>query len=158
MVEWNDGISADEVLLPYNDVERLHRCLWRATVQFLCRRRRKRKTQELRNEKERLFSSHYLIQLCARPASPPPSGKKYYFATVRGLAKSPPTVHSNCSEAVYFAARTLLLGDLRSTFLRSVVIFVKYRKASTRTILPNFIDNCRDSVVFAFWRPQQRRH
>lgn len=62
-MEWNDGISADEVLLPYNDVERLHRRLWRATDQFLCRRRRKRKTQELRNEKERLFSSHYLIAL-----------------------------------------------------------------------------------------------
>ena len=39
----------------------------------------------------------------------------------------------------------------RSTF-RSVVIFVKYREVSTRTILPNFIGNCGDSVVFAFWR------
>ena len=42
-------------------------------------------------------------------------------------------------------------------FLRSGVIFVKYREVSTRTILLNFISNCRDSVVFAFWRPQQLR-
>jgi len=37
----------------------------------------------------------------------------------------------------------------RSAFPRSVVIFVKYREVSTRTILQNFIGNCRDSVVFA---------
>ena len=43
----------------------------------------------------------------------------------------------------------------RSAFLRSVVIFVKYREVSTRTILPNFIDNCRNGFVFAFWRPQR---
>ena len=30
---------------------------------------------------------------------------------------------------------------------RSVVIFVKYRKVSTRTILLNFISHCRDSVA-----------
>jgi len=33
----------------------------------------------------------------------------------------------------------------RPAFLRSVVIFVKYREVSTRTILPNFISHCRDS-------------
>jgi len=45
------------------------------------------------------------------------------------------------------------LQTSQSAFLRSVAIFVKYRKVSTRTILPNFISNCRDSVVFAFWWP-----
>jgi hypothetical protein len=30
---------------------------------------------------------------------------------------------------------------------RSVVIFVKYREISTRTILPNFIGHCKDSVA-----------
>ena len=30
--------------------------------------------------------------------------------------------------------------------LHSVAIFVKYREVSTRTILPNFICHCRDSV------------
>jgi hypothetical protein len=54
---------------------------------------------------------------------------------------------------VCLATRTLLLA----AFLRSVVIFVKYREVPTRTVLPNFIGNCRDSVIFAFWRPQQRR-
>jgi hypothetical protein len=46
---------------------------------------------------------------------------KIHFAKVRGPAKSPPTVHSNCSEAVYLAARTC---GQRPAFLRSVVIFV----------------------------------
>ena len=50
------------------------------------------------------------------------------------------TVHSNCSEAVCLVARTFTTS----------VIFVKYREVPTRTILPNFIGNCRDSVVFAF--------
>ena len=45
----------------------------------------------------------------------------------------------------------------RSVF-HSVVIFVKYREVSTRTILPCFIGNYRDSVVFAFWwRRGQKR-
>ena len=43
----------------------------------------------------------------------------------------------------------------RSAFLRSVVIFVEYREASTCTISPNFIRNWRNSFVFAFWRPQR---
>ena len=30
--------------------------------------------------------------------------------------------------------------------LHSVAIFVKYREVPTRTILPNFIGHCRDSV------------
>jgi len=64
----------------------------------------------------------------------------------------PPTVDSNCSEAVCLAARTL-----RSTF-RIVMIFVKYREVSTRTLLPNFIGNCKDSIVFTFWqRHRQKR-
>ena len=40
---------------------------------------------------------------------PPPLAKKY-FATVRGLAKSPPTVHSNCSERMCLYARTFLVA------------------------------------------------
>ena len=91
--------------------------------------------------------------------------KVYYNSTTTGLgmtsftpfrkilirytpnsARSPPTVCSNCSERAY----------LQSAFLRSVMIFVKYREVSTHTILPNFIVNYRDSVVFAFWRPQRR--
>ena len=39
----------------------------------------------------------------------------------------------------------------RSAFVRSVVIFVKYHKVSTHIILPNFIGNCKDSVIFIFW-------
>jgi len=54
-----------------------------------------------------------------------PPLKKKNFATVREPAKSPPTVHSNFSEAVCLAART---SGQRSAFLRSVVIFVKYRE------------------------------
>ena len=38
----------------------------------------------------------------------------------------------------------------RSAFLCGVVVFVKYHQISTRTIMPKFIGNCRDSVVFAF--------
>ena len=42
--------------------------------------------------------------------------------------------------------------------LRSVIIFIKYYKVSTHIILLDFIDNCRDSVVFAFWlRHRQKR-
>jgi len=40
----------------------------------------------------------------------PPSGKKYYFATVRGLAKSLLTVYSNCSERMCLHARTFLVA------------------------------------------------
>ena len=39
----------------------------------------------------------------------------------------------------YLAARTLLLADLRSVFLYSVAIFIKYYKVPTRTILLNQI-------------------
>jgi hypothetical protein len=69
---------------------------------------------------------------------PPPFGEgSKILNSVRAsnLAWLPPTVHSNCSEAVCLAARTLLL---------------QCREVSTPTILPNFICNCRDSVVFAF--------
>ena len=45
----------------------------------------------------------------------------------------------------------------RSAFLCSVVIFVKYREVSTRTTLPNFIGNWRDSIVFAFWQSIGKR-
>ena len=72
-----------------------------------------------------------------------PPSEKYYFASVRGLAR-------NCSER---PCRTLLLADF--AILHSIAIFVKYRKVSTHTILPNFIGNCRNSFVFVFWRPQQ---
>lgn len=60
-----------------------------------------------------------------------PPLEKYFFASVRGLAR-------NHSERPCLAARTLLLADF--AILRSVVIFVKYCEVSTRTILPNFID------------------
>ena len=40
----------------------------------------------------------------------------------------------------------------RSAFLRSIMIFVKYREVSTHITLPNFIGNYRDSIVFAFGR------
>ena len=50
-----------------------------------------------------------------------------------------------------------MLGCRNLRDLRSIVIFVKYREVFTRTVLPNFVGNCRDSVVFAFWRPQRRR-
>ena len=40
----------------------------------------------------------------------------------------------------------------RLAFLRSVVIFVKYHEVFTRTTLPNFIGNYRNSIVFAFWQ------
>ena len=49
-------------------------------------------------------------------------------------------------------ARTFAIG-----LLRSIVIFVKYLEVSTRTILPNFIGNCRDSVVFVFWRRRRQK-
>jgi hypothetical protein len=56
-----------------------------------------------------------------------------------------PAVHSNCSEAVCLAARTLLLA----AFLRSVVIFVKYREISTRTILLNFITLSAETALYS---------
>jgi len=74
-----------------------------------------------------------IVQWCARPASTPPL-EKYYFASVRDLAKSPPTVYSNCSEAIYLAIRTFTSGGLKAVFLHSVIIFVKYPKVSTYTI------------------------
>ena len=61
----------------------------------------------------------------------------------------PLAIHSNCSEAVCLAARTLLLADLRSAFLRSVVIFVKYREVSTRTVLPNSIDLSAETALYS---------
>ena len=51
----------------------------------------------------------------------------------------------------------LLQEPSRSAFLCSAMIFVKYREVSTRTILPNFIGNCRDSVVFAFWQTYEQK-
>lgn len=38
------------------------------------------------------------------------STAKIYFATVRGLAKSPLTVYSNCSERICLHARTFLVA------------------------------------------------
>ena len=76
--------------------------------------------------------------MCTTSFHPPPFGEGSKFLnSVRAsnLAWLPPTVYSNCSEAVCLAARTLLL---------------RCREVSTPTILPNFICNCRDSVVFAF--------
>ena len=52
------------------------------------------------------------------------------------------------SERLCLAARTSAVRDWSST---DVVIFVKYREVFSRTIMPNFIGHCRDSVVFAFW-------
>jgi hypothetical protein len=70
--------------------------------------------------------------MCTTSFHPPL--EKYYFASARELAKSPPTVHSNCSEAICLAVRTFLSSGLEATFLRSVIIFVKYPKVSTYTI------------------------
>ena len=49
------------------------------------------------------------------------------------------------------AARTFAIG------LYTIVIFVKYREVSTHTILLDFINNCRDSVAFAFWRRHREK-
>ena len=59
-------------------------------------------------------------------------------ARASNLAWLPPTVYSNCSEAIYLAART-----------RSVVIFIKYREVSTYMILPNFIDFSTETVLYS---------
>ena len=83
--------------------------------------------------------------MCTTSFHPPL--KKYYFASARELAKLPPTVHSNCSEAVCLAARTFATG---------IVIFIKYRKVSTYIILLNLIGNYRGSVVFAKERRRKR--
>src|ERR1700723_200782 len=76
---------------------------------------------------------HTILQLCSRPASTPLSECSKISNSVRAsnLGSLPPAVHSNCSEAVCLAARTLLLADLRSAFLHSIVIFIKYREVST---------------------------
>jgi hypothetical protein len=55
-------------------------------------------------------------------------------------------VHSNCSEAVCLAAKTFAIG-----------LPPQYREVSTRTILPNIIGNCRDSIVFTFWRRHRQK-
>ena len=54
-------------------------------------------------------------------------------------------LYSNCSEAVRLATRTLLLA----AFLRSVVIFVKYREVPTRTILPNFVNLSAETALYS---------
>jgi hypothetical protein len=41
-------------------------------------------------------------------------GQLRYFASVRGLAKSPPTVQSNCSERMCLHARTFLMVALEN--------------------------------------------
>jgi hypothetical protein len=43
-----------------------------------------------------------------------PPLEKYYFASVRGLAKSPPTVQSNCSKRMCLHARTFLVVALEN--------------------------------------------
>jgi len=58
---------------------------------------------------------------------------------------SPGSVHSNCSEAVCLATGILLLA----AFLRSVVIFVKYREASTCMILPNFVNLSAEIALYS---------
>src|ERR1700723_3383855 len=46
---------------------------------------------------------------------------------------------------------------LRSAFLCSVVIFVKYRKVSTRTILPNSIDLSAETALHPRFRDVGRK-
>ena len=61
-----------------------------------------------------------LIQPVARPASTPPKKKKVDFASARGLAKSPPTVHSNRSEAKCLHVRVVLVArgnQIEATYL-----------------------------------------
>jgi hypothetical protein len=67
---------------------------------------------------------------------------------------TPPDCHQ-----LYMAivANALLGRSCSRSVFHSVVIFVKYRKVPTRTILPIFIDHCRDSVVFAFWQRRGQR-
>ena len=60
------------------------------------------------------------------------------------LAWLPLAVRSNCSEAICLAARTLFLE-----VLCSAVIFVKCRKVSTRTTLPNFINISAETALYS---------
>ena len=55
--------------------------------------------------------------MCTTSFHPPL--EKYYFASARELAKSPPTVHSNCSEAICLAVRTFTSGGPEAIFDRS---------------------------------------
>ena len=86
------------------------------------------------------------VQLWARPASPPPFGEGSKILNSLRACDSP-----GCHQ-LHMVIVAKLQEPSRSAFLRSVVIFVKYREVSTRTTLPNFIGNCRDSIVFAFWQ------
>ena len=88
------------------------------------------------------------VQPVARPASPPPFGERCDILNslrASNFAWLPPAVRSNCSEAICLAARTLFL----EAFLRSAVIFVKCRKVSTRTTLPNFIDLSAETALYS---------
>ena len=76
--------------------------------------------------------------MCTTSFTPPPLAKILNSVRASNLAWLPPTVHSNCSEAVCLAART-----------RSVEIFIKYREVSTRMILPNFIDFSTETVLYS---------
>ena len=100
------------------------------------------------------------IQLCSRPASTalcttsftPPLASAPKFQ----IRYAHPT-SLGCHQ-LHMVIVVKLQEPSRSAFLRSVMIFVKYREVSTRTTLPNLIGNCRDSIVFAFWwRHGQKR-
>ena len=76
---------------------------------------------------------------------PPPLWRDLNSLHASNFAWLPPAVRSNCSEAIYLAARTLFL----EAFLRSAVIFVKCCKVSTRTTLPNLINISAETVLYS---------
>ena len=89
----------------------------------------------IKNENSSLLRE--ALQLGVRLAFTPLA--KIYFAMVRGLVKSPPTIHRNRSECPCLAVKTSKLFTLHS-----IVIFVKYREVSTPTTMPNL------SAAFVF--------
>ena len=60
-------------------------------------------------------------------------------------ARSPPAVHGDRSERLCLTARTSAVRDWSFT----VVIFVKYHEVSSRTIFPNFIGQCGETVLYS---------
>ena len=87
--------------------------------------------------------AHHCTACCT--TSFPPLWRDSNSLCASNFAWLPPAVHSNCSEAVCLAARTLFL----EAFLCSAVIFVKCRKVSTRTTLPNFIDLFAERALYS---------
>ena len=79
-------------------------CSHSRSLQLLARLDARTEFEILEHSLEWKLVVHITVQLCA------PSGKNIIFATVRGLAKFPPIVHSNCSERMCLYARTFLVA------------------------------------------------